>query len=62
MTIETKKRILKVASIGENRKKRLKAQIRLQGKWLVAAGLIPETHVEVTNPQVGVLILRCVQD
>jgi hypothetical protein len=62
MEKESKKRILKITSVGEFRRKNLKAQVRLEGKWLVAAGLIPETHVEVTNPQVGVLILRCVQD
>jgi hypothetical protein len=62
MTVETKKRVLKVEAVGEFRKKHLKAQIRLEGKWLVAAGLVPDTHVEVTNPQAGVLILRSVQE
>lgn len=55
------KRILKVAAVGEDRKKHLKAQIRLEGKWLVAAGVIPESHVLITNPKPGTLILR-VQD
>ncbi|MHC1740150.1 MAG: hypothetical protein AB9897_03450 [Anaerolineaceae bacterium] len=62
MTDSSKKRVLKIISVGEFRKKHLKAQIRLEGKWLVTAGLIPDTYVEVTNPQAGVLILRCVQE
>lgn len=52
------KRILKVASVGEHRKLKQKGQIRLEGMWLVKAGLTPEKHVEVTNPKPGVLILR----
>ena len=52
------KRVLKIASVGENRKLNRKAQIRLEGLWLVKAGLTPEKHVEVTNPRKGVLILR----
>lgn len=52
------KRVLKVASVGEHRRLNRKAQIRLEGKWLVAAGLTPEKYVEVTNPSKGVLILR----
>lgn len=55
------KRILKIASIGEHRKLNQKAQVRLEGKWLVRAGLIPEKFVEITNPKPGILILR-VQD
>lgn len=54
----TIKRVLKVASVGENRKKNLKAQIRLEGKWLLVAGIPPESHVLVTNPKPGVLILQ----
>lgn len=51
-------RILKVESFGEFPKKNLKAQIRLQGKWLVMAGVPPESHVVVTNPKKGLLVLR----
>lgn len=51
-------RILKVISVGENRKQLTKAQIRLEGKWLVTAGLIPEKHVLITNPKPGVLVLQ----
>lgn len=43
-----KPRILKISSIGEHRKTHTKAQIRLEGKWLVTAGLIPEKHVLIT--------------
>ncbi len=38
-----KPRILKVIAVGENRKSFTMAQIRLEGKWLVDAGLIPES-------------------
>ena len=55
------KRILKVSSVGENRRMNLKAQIKLEGKWLLVAGILPESHVVVTNPKPGVLILQ-VQD
>ncbi len=52
------KRILKVASVGEHRRLNQKAQVRLEGKWLVKAGITPEKFVEVTNPRPGILILR----
>jgi hypothetical protein len=52
------KRILKIASVGEHRKLNRKAQVRLEGLWLVSAGLTPEKYVVVTNPKPGVLILR----
>jgi hypothetical protein len=51
-------RILKVEAFGDYPKKCLKAQIRLQGLWLIHAGVPPESHVEVTNPQKGILVLR----
>jgi hypothetical protein len=54
----TKKRILKVISGWDYQKDRVKPQVRLEGKWLIAAGLIPESHVEVSNPIPGMLILR----
>lgn len=53
-----KPRILKVIAVGENRKSFTMAQIRLEGKWLVDAGLIPEKHVLITNPRPGVLVLH----
>jgi hypothetical protein len=54
----TKKRILKVISGWDYQRDHVKPQIRLEGKWLIAAGLNPESHVEVCNPKSGVLILR----
>lgn len=51
-------RILKIASVGEHRKLNKKGQIRLEGRWLVSAGLTPEKYVVVTNPKPGILILR----
>jgi len=50
-------RTLKVQDAGDYFRKEVKPQIRLQGKWLLAAGLKPETHVRITNPQPGVLIV-----
>ena len=54
-----KPRTLKVQDIGDTNRKEVILQIRLQGKWLLAAGLQPDTHVQVTNPQPGVLIVKC---
>lgn len=52
------KRILKVASVGEQRRLNQKAQVRLQGKWLVTAGMTPEKYVEISNPRKGILVLK----
>jgi hypothetical protein len=53
-----KPRTLKVQDVGDYFRKEVKPLIRLQGKWLLAAGLKPETHVHITNPQPGVLIVK----
>ena len=53
-----KPRTLKVQDVGDYFRKEVTPQIRLQGKWLLAAGLKPETHVRITNPQPGVLIIK----
>jgi len=62
MAVEVKKRVLKVADIGDHFKKQVKPQIRLEGKWLLAAGMTPESHVEVISSNVGELILRCLKE
>jgi hypothetical protein len=54
-----KTRTLKVQNIGDHYRKEVIPQVRIQGKWLLAAGLKPETHVSITNPQPGVLIVKC---
>ena len=56
-----KTRILKVAEVGDFWKKQTRAQIRLEGKWLAKAGILPNSHVRVENPQPGVLILHAVE-
>jgi hypothetical protein len=51
-------RKLKVVPTGDFWRGKVVPQIRLQGKWLEKAGIAPETHVEVENPEAGVLIIR----
>jgi len=58
-SILSKPRTLKVHDVGDFFRKEVIPQIRLQGKWLVAAGLQPDTHVQITNPQPGMLIIKC---
>jgi hypothetical protein len=53
-----KSRTLKVQNVGDYFRKEVTPQIKLQGKWLLAAGLQPESRVSVTNPQPGVLIIK----
>ena len=55
-------RKLKVVPTGDFWKGKAVPQIRLQGKWLEKAGIKPEAHVEVENPQSGVLIIRLVPE
>lgn len=58
MTEIEKERILKVQDMGDHYLKKVIPQIRLQGKWLLKAGIFPENRVEITNPRSGILILR----
>ena len=53
-----RKRILKVVEGWDYARDQVIPQVRLQGKWLQTAGLIPGKHVEVSNPIPGILILR----
>lgn len=55
----SKPRKLKVQDVGDFFRKEIKPQIRLQGKWLLTAGLKPGQQVYITNPQPGVLIVKC---
>ena len=52
------RRVLKVQDKGDHYRKEVKPQIRLEGKWLLKAGIVPEDRVEVLNPYPGLLILR----
>ena len=54
-------RTLKVQNIGDYFRKEVTPQIRLQGKWFLAAGLKPETHVRITNPRPGVLVVKSLE-
>ena len=54
-------RVLKVQDTGDYYKKEVRPAIRLQGKWLLTAGLQPGKQVQVTNPQPGVLILKSLE-
>jgi hypothetical protein len=57
----TDNRVLKVQDSGDHYRKEVKPQIRLEGKWLLKAGLVPEDKVEVSNPHPGTLVLRIVR-
>ena len=58
---QQKPRMLKVQNIGDYFRKEVTPQIRLTGKWLLAAGLKPETHVRITNPRPGVLVVKSLE-
>lgn len=51
-------RTLTVHDSGDSYRKDVKPQIRLEGKWLLKAGVVPEDRVEVLNPRPGILVLR----
>jgi hypothetical protein len=57
----SKPRVLKVQDIGDRYRKQVKLQVRLEGKWLMGAGLFPNQYVQVTNPQAGVLVIQCLE-
>jgi hypothetical protein len=60
--IDTNTRVLKVEKIGDFWAKRTKPSIRLQGKWMLQAGLLPNRHVQITNPSPGVLLIQLLYD
>ena len=57
MNVRNKTRILKVLEVGDFWRDQTRPQIRLEGKWLVKAGILPNSYVRVENPQSGVLIV-----
>ena len=58
----TNPRVLKVEEIGDFWAKRTMPSIRLQGKWMVQAGVLPNRHVQVSNPSPGVLLIQLIED
>ena len=55
-------RVLKVVEIGDFWAKRTMPSIRLQGKWMLRAGVLPNRHVQITNPSPGVLQIQLLED
>lgn len=55
-------RVLKVAEIGDFWAKRTMPSIRLQGKWMLRAGVLPNRHVQITNPNPGILVIQLLED
>jgi hypothetical protein len=55
-------RVLKVVEIGDFWAKRTMPSIRLQGKWMIGAGVLPNRHVQITNPSPGVLLIQLLAD
>ena len=54
--------VLKVRNIGDRYQKEVTPQIRLQGNWLLNAGIRPDTHVQITNPRNGELVIKSLED
>jgi len=55
-------RILKVSEMGDFYRKRTWPYLRLMGLWLQRAGIQPNCHVHIENPQPGVLVIRLVDE
>ena len=53
-----KPHVIKVEGIGDFFRREISPRIRLKGQWLLDAGLKPETHVKITSPQPGVLVVK----
>ena len=60
MTMADKKRILKVEEVGDFWRKRTIPRVRLKNKWLAQVGILPNRHVQVECPKLGILILHLV--
>ena len=54
-------RILKVEETGDFWRKQTVPRIRLKGKWLAKAGILPNRYVKVASPQPGVLVLHLME-
>ena len=62
MKDQMRNRILKVEEIGDFWRNRTKPRIRLKGKWLANAGIMPNHYVSVENPATGTLIIRLMKE
>ncbi len=54
---QKKSRRLKVEEVGDFYRKRTKPFLRLSGLWLKDAGIFPNSYVQVSNPEPGVLVI-----
>jgi hypothetical protein len=54
-------RVLKVVEIGDFWAKRTMPSIRLQGKWMLRAGVLPNRYVQVINPSPGILLIQVLE-
>ena len=52
-----KARILKVQEVGDYWKGKTIPSLSLKGQWLYQAGIHPNSQVEITNPQPGILVV-----
>lgn len=50
-------RVLKVEEVGDFYRKRTKPYLRLMGVWLQRAGIQPNNHVRIDNPEPGILVI-----
>jgi len=57
-----KPHVIKVLNIGDSYRKEVTPQMRLQGKWLLNAGIRPDSHVQITNPRIGELVIKSLDD
>ena len=55
-------RILKVSEVGDFYRKHTWPYLRLMGLWLLHAGIHPNSHVRIENPQPGVLVIRLLDE
>ncbi len=51
-------RRLKVEEVGDKWTTGKFSRIRLKGKWLTKAGLLPNERVVVTSPKMGVIVIQ----
>lgn len=57
-----KPHVLKALYIVDHYQKQVTQQTRLQGKWLLYAGIRPDSQVQITNPRFGELVIKSLDD
>lgn len=55
-------RTMKVSEIGDFWAKRTMPSIRLQGKWMLRAGILPNRYVQISNPSPGILMISLLEE